>query len=872
MKRKQKENKKEYRYSPQMFAADFTLAAKITGDSSDLEKAVDSAGDSMQTLPRAAKDAVQGISDHFSKIQGVLNGVGSSFKSAGKTMSVAVTAPVVAIGKKSVDAFYEVDTGLDNIIKKTGASGDVLSDYKEILEDIATTIPVSFGDAGSAIGEVNTRFGLTGADLDKLSTKFLQFAELNNTDVTSSIDSVQQVMAAFGVETKDAGLFLDTLNKTGQDTGTDMNTLLGLMGANATTMKELGYSASDSAVFLGNLSKNGIESSAVMTGLKKAMVNAVAEGKSMPDALAELQAAMADTSGDANGLQMAIDLFGSKAGPAIYDACQDGRLSFEQLGTSMTDFEGSVQNTFEATQDPADDFQLAMNNLKLTGSDLGDTIQQRLSPHIDELSKKISELRTWFNELSPEQQDALLAFAAIAAVIGPALVILGTLISSIGSIAGAIGGLTGFIAGLIPEGMTLSGLFGSIASAVALPIAIIGLLVGAFVYLWQTNEDFRNAIMEIWDSIVQKITDFVESVKEKLAEAGITAETLQQAWETVVQFIKDVWQGLCDFLAPIFISVFETISNLLGDVLDIILGIIDFWISVFTGDWSGAWDAVKEIVDGCLKFIDDLVQGFIDLIDTHFHGLADFLEGIWNTIKSVAETVWNAIKTAVLVIIMLFCDLISGDFDKLKEHLSKIWDKIKEKAGEIWEGIKQTVSDFVSGLVDFIKEHIDEVPGIIEDGFQAAIDFITGLPEQAVTWGSDIIDGIVDGIWSGIGRIQDAAAEIAGTISGFLGFSEPEVGPLSDFHTYMPDMIGLLVKGMDAGASSIERAAANLAGGIYSGITGGATSQAGARADVSGGTSIGGIHMVVNGAQGQDVSALADIVTDRIMRQITVYA
>ena len=859
-------------YRKQFFAADYTLSVDIDGDSRNLEQAAEEGGESLKGIGKSGKEVASEIKSAFEGVGKTLQTLGKGFSDVGKVASVAVTAPVVGIAKKSMDAFGQVDSGLDTIAAKTGATGKEMEGFKDILEDVATTIPVSFGDAGDAIGEVSTRFGVTGDELNELSKQFLKFSQVNETEVSGSVDKVQATMAAFGVETKDASKFLDTLNQVGQETGIKMDDLLGLMESNATSLKELGFGASDSTRFLGGLSKSGVDTGAVMGGLKKALASATKEGKTMPQALAELQDSLSNTEDKTGAMQKAIEIFGAKSGPAIFDACQDGRLSFEALGTSLDDSAGNLEKTFEEMQDPADEFYTTMNELIAAGSDLAEVIQGMLAPVIDDLKGEIQDLREWFNGLTPEEQEMIVKTAAIAAVIGPVLVVLGKLISGIGSIAGAIGGLTGFIGGLIPEGMTLAGLFSSIASAVALPIAVIGLLVGAFVYLWQTNEDFRSAMMEIWDGIVQKISEFVETVKAKLEEAGITGETLRQAWETVVQFIKDLWQGFCDFLAPIFISAFETLSTLLGDALNVILGIVDLFIAVFNGDWDGAWTAVKDIVDGALQFVQDLVQGKIDLIGTHFSGLADFLTAIWSGIMEYTKATWDLIFAIVEPIVTLLKDVITGDMDAARQDVDGILNGILGLFQSIWQTIVDTVGGFLGNIVDSVSEKIGSVAETVKSGFQEAVDFITGLPGQAWQWGADIISSIADGIWDCIGQVTSAVSSVADTIKGYLGFSEPEIGPLSDFHTYMPDMISLLTSGMTAGIGKVGKAAEGLAGGIFSGFSPAGTSQAGAYAGAYGGntTNLGGVTMIVNSQPGQDVSQLADLVADRILERARV--
>ena len=97
-------------------------------------------------------------------------------------------------------------------------------------------------------------------------------------------------------------------------------------------------------------------------------------------------------------------------------------------------------------------------------------------------------------------------------------------------------------------------------------------------------------------------------------------------------------------------------------------------------------------------------------------------------------------------------------------------------------------------------------------GFTAAIDWIKSLPAQALQWGADIINNIVEGIKGAVGKVGEAVSGVASKIKGFLGFSEPDEGPLSDFHTYMPDMIELMTKGISAGKAKVRDALGALTG------------------------------------------------------------
>ena len=313
-------------------------------------------------------DAISDTGDGFTVFKGVLSDL----------VSTAIKEAIQALkelGKAAVDAYLEFDEGTDNIIKRTGATGEAAQGLTDAYKNVASSVVGDLGDIGDAIGEVNTRFGLTGSDLEDVTEKFLKFSDLNGTDVASSIDKVQSAMTAFGLETEDAGDVLDILNKAAQDTGVPMDQLMSSLQTNATALQEMGFGINTATGFLADLEKNGLSSSEVMGGMKKALQNATKEGKPLGEALDELQEKMAGAETDTEAAQYAMDLFGNKAGPAIAKAVQEGRLSFDELSNSVTDFGGSVDETYDSIMGVEDSFALLGQTLKVQ---VGDTISQFL--------------------------------------------------------------------------------------------------------------------------------------------------------------------------------------------------------------------------------------------------------------------------------------------------------------------------------------------------------------------------------------------------------------------------------------------------------------------------------------------------------------
>lgn len=447
------------------------------------------------------------LEDYSKKVQGFSEKTGQ----IGSSLNKNVTAPVAAAAGGVMAAWSQVDEGMDIIVQKTGATGDALERMQNSARNIAKSIPTDFETAGSAVGEVNTRFHLTGKELEDLSTKFVEFSSLNDTDVSSSIDSVQKALEAFGLGAEDAGAMLDTMNKVGQDTGISMDSLSQLMVTNAASLKELGMSAADAATFLGQCETSGVDTSAVMTGLKKALTNASGEGKTMKEALSELQNTMLNAETSADAYNAAVDLFGSKAGPTLAEFCKDGKLNFEDLGAALDDNLGSVENTFNATLDPADQFKVTLNQLKDAGFDVGNALGPVLAECLQVVTPILKDLIESWNSLSPETQEMIIKCALLAAALGPVFSIVSKVSGGISSVI-SVGAK---VAPVMSKAKTAFGAFNAVlmANPVLLVVIAVTTLIAILVTLYNKCEWFRNGVNAAFGGIKSFIAGVVDSIK-----------------------------------------------------------------------------------------------------------------------------------------------------------------------------------------------------------------------------------------------------------------------------------------------------------------------------------------------------------------------
>lgn len=499
--------------------------------------------------------------------------LGDKMQKVGTAMTKYVTGPIVAVGAASVAAFNEMDEGLDIIVKKTGATGDALEELEDIAKHMATYIPTDFRTAGEAVGEVNTRFGLTGQALEELAGKFIMFADLNDTDVVTSIDNVQAAMAAMNVGTAAAGDFLDILNKAAQDTGTDVNKLTQDMTANATALREMGLGYNTAAGFLAQLNKNGVDASSVMAGLKTALKNATKDGKSMGQAMQSLMGKIKGAKSETKAMQIASELFGNKAGPAMAKAIREGRLSFDEFSNAVKDAAGSVYRTFEETMDPIDQFKTTLNELKIVGADLVNAAAPLIKSLAEGLANAVSGLRSAWEGLSPMMQETIIKIAGIAAAIGPVLVVGGKLVEGIEALMGLAPQIVNIIG--VVKG-ALSGLWAVMAAnPIALVVAAIAALVAGFVYLWDTSEDFRNFWIGLWESIKQ--------IAQNVGKA------LSDTWKKVSDKAVELWTGLKDRV----IGIWDGIKSKAKSIWDGITGTIKTAIEKIKSFFKFEWELPK---------------------------------------------------------------------------------------------------------------------------------------------------------------------------------------------------------------------------------------------------------------------------------------
>lgn len=560
-------------------------------------------------------DATSKANDGFTVMKGAL----SDLVSTGIKAAIQGLKDLAGAAK---EAWNEFDSGRDTIIKLTGATGEDAQVLTDTYKKVAKTVNADMSSIGAAVGEINTKFGLQGDELEELSTLFLKYADINGTDVTSSIDNVQKAMAAYGISIEDTSDFMDRLTAVSQSTGISTDKLTSGIVSNAAAFQEMGLSVDQAINMMGQMELSGASADTILSGLSKALKTSAKDGESVKDALANLQKTIETSKDSTEGLNAAYDLFG-KNGAQIYNAVKNGSLDFTKMGESVKDVTGTIEKTFDATQGAPDRLKLAIQGVKV---DLADTVEQLLTKYEPQITKAINSITKAISKLIP----IVMNFIGFIERNGPKIKTI------IAGIAGALIGLK--VAGII---LALAGafstLFGLIAAGtpivtalmlafninpISLMIAAIGALVAAFIYLWNTSEDFRNFFIGMWEGIKETLQEYINAIVGFFKTAWATIEA---CWKVAGEFFGGIWKGIKEAFT----------------------GATD-WLS---GIFSDAWDAIKKIWDGVTGFFEGIWKGIKDI----FGGLAGWFEGIFSDAKDAASRIFNAmieiIKTPINLLI-----------------------------------------------------------------------------------------------------------------------------------------------------------------------------------------------------------------------------
>ena len=473
--------------------------------------------------------------------------------------------------KSAKEAWQEIDAGYDTIIKKTGATGEQLEELQSVADNVYKSMPVEMTDTADAIGEINTRLQLEGEELENLTTDFLKYASINDTQVASSVRNVSGIMKAFQEDTKNASNVLDVLTDVSQRTGKEIGSLESELLSNAATFKEMDLDIRQSAELLGQFEANGIEASTALAGLKKAQQNATAEGKTMNEVLGDVINNIKNAEDETEALQIATDTFGKKGAAAMAQAVREQRFSLDDLKSGYEDMRDVVSDTFEATQDAPDKAKIALNELKLELAKLAEAVLPKIEKFVKGGVENLPKIEKTIKNSIPLIKAVGAAYASwkIASTAADGVKALKNLTTGMQSTEKAAQGLTG--------ALNSGTLIAVSALATAIGEVIIGMKKAHDEYVPMAEridkkvtaafEDQKKAIDDVNDSL----TDIDSGFKDAANSADYEAERAQSLWQELKSLadesgrVKDADKKRAEYIANELSTALGTEITLTGN-------------------------------------------------------------------------------------------------------------------------------------------------------------------------------------------------------------------------------------------------------------------------------------------------------------------
>ena len=685
---------------------------------------------------------------------------------------------VIDFAKSTVEMATDVQGATSRVNAYFGLAGDAADEMAGVVENVFKSGVTDSLDevADATILVKNNIQDLDNASLEKLTGQAIVLERTFGSDMSETMRGVNALMTNFGLDAQTA---MD-LVVSGTQNGLDKTQELGdNLSEYSGKFAQAGYSAEEYFQLLNN----GLEGGAY--NLDK--VN---------DSINEVTTRLADGT-----ISDSIGIYSEKT-QELFEAWQNGGATQKQVIDSIVADISGCQNQQEALNMATTAFGTMAEDggLKVISSltSVGNTY--------DDVSGKAAALSdattTPMQDLQSKINETKLALAP-----------LGTTLLDLA---------TQYLPPIIEGIQNLIGFFTGLPGPVQKVIIVVALLAAGFLALAPSIASTATILSTI----------FAPSLVASGSAAGTSAigfGALSVALLPIALIIAGIIAAIVAVIAIIknWDEIVAWFKDRFGSAIDVVKNIIDGFKEFF----QTVWDKIQNIFETVWNAIlnNPVVQIIVATITSLVEGLSTTLKGIWEGIKNIAKGAWDLIKNTILAPVLLICDLVTGDFDKLKEDASKIWSNIKNAASTIWNGVKQVITAPIQGVIVFatsafdkiksiivnagnsIKSFVQQIPSAIQSAFQSAISFITSLPSKAVKWGKDIIQGIVNGIKSAIGKIRDAASSIASNIRSFLHFSVPDEGPLADADEYAPDFMELIIKGLSKNIGKVRSAAENVA-------------------------------------------------------------
>lgn len=726
---------------------------------SDAEYAADKLDNSLEEVESSAKKA----DDGFTMFKATLANLAADAIMRAVDGIKNLVGNVIELGQNFTSTMSEVSA-------ISGATGEDFEKLEACAREYGATTVFSASNAAEALKYMS----LAGWDADQSTSALggvLNLAAASGMELGAASDMVTDYLSAFAMEAGDAAYFADLLSYAQSHSNTTAEALgeaykncaanLNAAGQDVETVTSLlegmanqGYKGSEAGTAMAAIMRditNGMKDGAIKIGeTSVAVMDAQGNFRDLTDILTEVEAAT-NGMGDAERAVALSSTFTADSTKGLNLILNEGMDNIAGYEEELRGASGSAEEMANIMNDNLSGDVAAMNSaFEELGLKIYDALESKLRAGVQFITNGVIPAIEWLGGHIPEVTIAVSGLGAVIAAMN-----WGTISSKIAMVKGAL--------------VKLAAALGGVSLPAIAIIAVITAVALAFTNLWQNNEEFRNKITAIWDGIKAKFDEFGQGIVDRLNALGFE-------FEDITEVMKAVWDGFCEVLAPIFEGVFQQISNILNEALDILTGLFDIFAGIFTGDWDMVWQGVQEVFGAVWDFVvatfENWISTFTSLADTVLGWFGTDWETVWTNVKTFFSDTWNAISSffsGILTgiktfftdtwnaIVSFFSGILSGIYSSVTGTMTEIHDTFTN----IWDSI----TGFLSGAWETIKNIVTVGIMAVKEIISAAFQIIT-LPFRFI-WENckDTVLSIWETIKSVIGEKIDAVKEKITTVT-----------------------------------------------------------------------------------------------------------
>lgn len=654
-----------------------------------------------------------------------LENVGKKVSQVGQQLTTKLTTPIVALGTACITTFTSFDDSLKTVQATMGlvaGSSEEADRQIALLNSTAQEMGRSTRYSASEAAQALNYLALAGYDADEACAalpQVLALAQAGGLDLAYASDLATDAMAALGLSMDQLGTFSDQMAVTAQKSNTSVGqlgeailtvggTAKNLKGGTAELNAELGILANrgikgaEGGTHLRNvilsLTKPTDKAAAQLEALGVSVYDSSGNMRSMNDIMMDLNASMDGMTAEQK--QNIISTIFNKTDLAAVTALLDG------CGTEFDELMGYIEGSEGAAQQMADTMESGLGGsfraLKSAVEGLAISFGERLAPMVQKAVEKITAIVNWLTSLDDKTKDTIIRIAAIAAAVGPVLLVGGKLITGIGKVIKNVGSVMKVISGATKVTGLLGKAMTALTGPVGIVIAVIAVLAAAFISLYKNNEEFRDKVNAIW----QQICAAFEKVKAAFVSAF---QTLQSWFEPIKASLQKLWgtiQGIVLKLMPVFeaigaaigavvaivVSAVSGIIAAIGPVIDAIVNYVDFLanlfsaiVSLFSGDWDGFTQGIKDAWDSLCAALQDVWTAIGNFFSQFWKTLCGIAEAFGIDLGQVFSDAWTAIKTGVVTAWNAIKKWFSDTWTNIATTASTAWTAFTEWIGGVWE-------------------------------------------------------------------------------------------------------------------------------------------------------------------------------------------